>query len=61
MTDIYETYKNDEDMIFYKEAVLEYEFTWNAIYKAYEHYRDSQELRQIMDKFREIHEVRNAK
>lgn len=61
MTNVYETYKNNKDMIFYKEAVLDFDFTRKALYHAYDHHKDSQELRDVMDKLKEIHEVRNAK
>jgi len=46
-------------MVFYKEAVSDETFTRKALYCAYEHH-DSQELRDVMDKFREVHESRVA-
>lgn len=54
---VYERYRDSDDMVFYKEAMIPEEYTRKALYCAYEHH-DCQELRDIMDKFAEVHESR---
>lgn len=61
MTSVYEIYKLDTDMVFYKEAVLEKDYSWAAIHYWCNKHKKSQALSKVINKLKDLHETRIIK
>jgi len=61
VTKLYNRFKNSEDMVYYKEAVIEEEYCRDDVMVWCNNNRESQELLRLLKKFSDIHETRLAK
>lgn len=59
--DIYETYKNNEQMVFFKETITDKDYSRWAMMEWCKKYKDCQELSGFFNKLKDLHETRLVK